>query len=197
MTTRYYNWRLQRNRYSSSAHLLVVEDGLAQLALDDLLRWRCLFLLAVQTLNVLLKVELDHVLVTTQVTVEHRVGLAGYVSLDLLTGAEGEDRVDEGADPLVAGPDVVLDGVQIEKLGGTIFALVYLASLLLSLVLSLDMRLLADVQGKCFSTEAAKVFLGATPVLLELVLYSKGGSLEDLSTHVTLGPCEGRHLLLH
>ena len=150
-----------------------------------------------QALYVLLQVELDHVLVTTQVTVEHGVGLAGYVPLDLLTGAEGEDRVDEGADPLVAGPDVVLDGVQIEKLGGTIFALVYLASLLLSLVLSLDMCLLADVQRKCFSTEAAKVFLGAAPVLLELVLYGEGGSLEDLTTHVTLGPSEGSHLLLH
>ena len=66
---------------------------------------------------------------------------------------------------------MVLYGVEVEKLGGAVFALVDVASsLLLSLVLCFGVVLSANLQGKLLSTVGTEVFLLAAAVLAEFVL---------------------------
>ena len=65
---------------------------------------------------------------------------------------------------------MVLYGVQFEKLGSAVFALVDVASLLLSLVLCFDVVLSANLQWELFSTVGTEVFLLAAAVLAEFVL---------------------------
>lgn len=121
-------------------------------------------------LDVLLQVELDQVLLSAQVAVEHRARLPRDVHLDLLARPHREHRVDQRADPLVGGSDVELDGVHVEELRGAVFALVDVAALLLSLVLGLDVVLPAHLKWELLSTMGAEVFLLAATVLTEFVL---------------------------
>ena len=65
---------------------------------------------------------------------------------------------------------MVLYGVEVEKLGGAVFALVDVASLLLSLVLCFGVVLSANLQGELLSTVDTEVFLLAAAVLAEFVL---------------------------
>ena len=150
--------------------LLAVEHRLAQLAPYQLLWGRVSFLWWMHRLDVLLQVELDQVFLSTQVTVEHRACLSCNVHLDLLARPDRENRVDEGADSLVGGSNVVLYCVQVEKLGGAVFALVDVASLPLSLVFCFGVVLPANLQWKLFSTVGTEVFLLAATVLAEFVL---------------------------
>ena len=70
----------------------------------------------------------------------------------------------------MGGSDVVLYGVEVEKLGGAVFALVDVAPLLLSLVLCFGVVLSANLQGELLSTVDTEVFLLAAAVLAEFVL---------------------------
>ena len=70
----------------------------------------------------------------------------------------------------MGGSDVVLYGVEVEKLGGAVFALVDVAPLLLSLVFCFGVVLSANLQGKLLTTVGAEVFLLAAAVLAEFVL---------------------------
>merc|ERR1719154_223372 len=81
--------------------LLIVEHGLTQLALDQLLCWTIPLLCCVVCLQVLLQVELDHVLMATQMTVEHRVWLSRDVHLDLLAWTKCCNWVDKSCDSLM------------------------------------------------------------------------------------------------
>ena len=65
---------------------------------------------------------------------------------------------------------MVLYGVQVEKLGSTVFALVDVASLLLSLVFCFGVVLPANLQWELLSTVGTEVFLLAAAVLAEFVL---------------------------
>ena len=65
---------------------------------------------------------------------------------------------------------MVLYGVEVEKLGGAVFALVDVAPLLLSLVLCFGVVLSANLQGELLSTVGTEVFLLAAAVLAEFVL---------------------------
>ena len=121
-------------------------------------------------LDVLLQVELDQVLLTAEVAVEHRARLPRDVHLDLLARPHREHRVDQGADPLVGGSDVELDRVHVEELRGAVFALVDVAALLLCLVLCSDVVLPAHLKWELLSTMGAEVFLLAATVLAEFVL---------------------------
>ena len=70
----------------------------------------------------------------------------------------------------MGGSDVVLYGVEVEKLGGAVFALVDVASLLLSLVLCFGVVLSANLQGELLSTVGTEVFLLTATVFPEFVL---------------------------
>ena len=65
---------------------------------------------------------------------------------------------------------MVLYGVEVEKLGGAVFALVDVASLPLSLVFCFGVVLPANLQWKLLSTVGTEVFLLAPAVLTEFVL---------------------------
>ena len=49
--------------------LLIVEERVTQLTLDELLWWSCPLLLTMIGLKMFLKVELDHVLLATELTI--------------------------------------------------------------------------------------------------------------------------------
>ena len=122
-------------------------------------------------LDVLLQVELDQVLLTAEVAVEHRARLPRDVHLDLLARAHREHRVDQGADSLMGGSYVELYRVQVEKLCGTVLALVDVAAaLLLGLVLGLHVVLPAHLQWELLSTVGTEVFLLTATVFPEFVL---------------------------
>ena len=163
---------------------LVVEDRLAQLALDQLVRRAGPLWQGVTRLQVLPQVELDHVLLAAQVAVVDRARLPGDVHLDLLARPESGDRIDERRDSLVAGPDVVLDGLHSEELGGAVLALVQLAGPSLCPMVGSDVVGLANLQGILFTTEATEVLDVSVGVLLKLVLYSEGHSLKHLTADV-------------
>ena len=75
------------------------------------------------TLNITcLSDKLDHVLLATEVAVVHGAWLAGDVHLNLLAGAQDGHGVEEGGDPLVRGPDVVLYPLHREELSGAVLA---------------------------------------------------------------------------
>ena len=80
---------------------LIIFSSLLYLTPDQLLRWCVPLLRWMHGLDVLLQVELDQVLLTAEVAVEHRARLPRDVHLDLLARAHREHRVDQGADPLV------------------------------------------------------------------------------------------------
>ena len=84
-------------------------------------------------------------------TVVHRAPLSGNIHLDLLAGTESGHWVDEGRHPLVAGLDVILDGLHSEELRGAVLALVELAAPFLRPMVSLDMVCFADLQGVLFA----------------------------------------------
>ena len=149
---------------------LIIFSSLLYLTPDQLLRWCVPLLRWMHGLDVLLQVELDQVLLSAKVAVEHRACLPRDVHLDLLARAHREHRVDQRADPLVGGSDVELDRVHVEELRGAVFALVDVAALLLCLVLCLDVVLPAYLKWELLSTMGAEVFLLAAAVLAEFVL---------------------------
>lgn len=89
---------------------LVIEQGVARGALDEVLRHRVPLLLGVLPLQVLLQVELDDVLGAAQVAVVDGLGLVGVVDLDLLGRRRCRHGFEQGHDSLVGGLDVVALG---------------------------------------------------------------------------------------
>ena len=136
-------------------------------------------------LEVLLQVELDHVLLAAEVAVVDGARLPRYVHLDLLAGAEGGHGVDEGGDPLVRGPDVILDGLHREELSSAVLALVQLVSPPVSFVITLDMVNFANLQRILFSAKPAKIFDITVWVLSELVPNRHGHCFKILCTYIT------------
>ena len=136
-------------------------------------------------LEVLLQVELDHVLLAAKVAVVDRARLPRDVHLDLLAGAEGGRGVDEDSDPLVRGSDVILDGLHREELSSAVLALVQLVSTPVSLVIILDVVNFANLQRKLFSTKPAKILDITIWMLSELVLNRHGHCVKTLCTNIT------------
>ena len=139
-----------------------------------------MYLYLLWTLNITcLSDKLDHVLLATEVAVVHGAWLAGDVHLDLLAGAQDGHGVEEGGDPLVRGPDVVLDPLHCEELCGAVPELVQLVGALVCLLVSLDVVYLANLQRILLPTEPAVVLDVAVWLLPELVLDDSCNFLHD------------------
>ena len=135
-------------------------------------------------LQMLLQVELDHVLLAAEVAVVHGARLPGDVHLDLLAGAEGRHGVDEGGDSLVGGPDVILDRVHCEELGGAVLALVKLVGSPVGFVITLDMVNFANLQRILLSAKPAKILDITVRMLSELMLNSHSHCVKTLNTNI-------------